>query len=158
MVSIKFGKLALSRYWQSLNLHVCNNLYWRIFNWLSLPNSSSHQIKNLTKVFHYTVLQPSQLQFTLNVVMVIHLLLCINYATHFIHACMYRNVYAKNSTGVSHMCIGCDGCNYGFFCGHYIMISQRWRESGDRNNRNLITMFDLELKENVAYITLRPTA
>ena len=46
----------------------------------------------------------------------------------------------------------------GVVCGHY--LSQRWRESADRNKKleSHNTVSDLELKENVAYITLRPTA
>ena len=48
----------------------------------------------------------------------------------------------------------------GVICGHY--ISHRWRESADRNKQskshNTVTDRDLELKENVAYITLYPTA
>ena len=49
----------------------------------------------------------------------------------------------------------------GFVCGHY--FNQRWRESADKNkqpesqNNPKIVESDLELKENVAYITLRPT-
>ena len=50
----------------------------------------------------------------------------------------------------------------GIVCGHY--LSQSWRSSADRskqpeshqiNPENIVS--DLELKENVAYITLRPT-
>ena len=46
----------------------------------------------------------------------------------------------------------------GFFCGHY--LSQRWRKSADRNKQSKSHNMepDLELKENVAYITLHPTA
>ena len=46
----------------------------------------------------------------------------------------------------------------GVVCGHY--LSQRWRESADRNKKleSHSTVSDLELKENAAYITLRPTA
>ena len=48
----------------------------------------------------------------------------------------------------------------GFVCGHY--FSQRWRKSADKNKRSAsqnpkIMESDLELKENVAYITVRPT-
>ena len=46
----------------------------------------------------------------------------------------------------------------GVVCGLY--LSQRWRESADRNKKpeSHNAESDLELKENVAYITLRPTA
>ena len=45
----------------------------------------------------------------------------------------------------------------GFVCGHY--FSQRWRRSADKNEQQVSnpTESDLELKENVAYITVRPT-
>ena len=45
----------------------------------------------------------------------------------------------------------------GFVCGHY--FSQRWRESADKSNQQQMpknTESDLDLKENVAYITVRP--
>ena len=49
----------------------------------------------------------------------------------------------------------------GIVCGHY--LCQRWRASADRNKQPEShqinpenTVSDLDLKENVAYITLRP--
>ena len=47
----------------------------------------------------------------------------------------------------------------GFVCGH--CISQRWRKSAQKNNNSpsnptIEPGEDLELKENVAYITIRP--
>ena len=65
LASIKFGKLALRRYWQNLNLviwilsvigthaiiYIGKFLIWR-----PLPNSPNRQIKNLAKVSRYTVL------------------------------------------------------------------------------------------------------
>ena len=70
LVSIKFGKLALSRYWWIFNLaiwilsaigmhaiiHIGEFLIWR-----SLPNLSNRQIKYLAKVFRYTVYWTSPL-------------------------------------------------------------------------------------------------
>ena len=48
----------------------------------------------------------------------------------------------------------------GFVCGHY--FSQRWRRSVDKNKQSAsqntkIMESELELKENVAYITVHPT-
>ena len=48
----------------------------------------------------------------------------------------------------------------GYVCGHY--SSQRLRQSADKNKQSgsqnpKIMESDLELKENVAYITVRPT-
>ena len=48
----------------------------------------------------------------------------------------------------------------GFVCGHY--FSQRLRKSADKNKQSAsqnhkIMELDLELKENMAYITVRPT-
>ena len=46
----------------------------------------------------------------------------------------------------------------GVACGHY--LSRRWRQSANKNKQpeshNIES--DLELKQNVAYITLHPTA
>ena len=64
LVSIKFGKVALSWYWWNLNLAIWMfsvigthtlSLNWRVLIRQSLPNSLNHQIKNLTKVSRYTV-------------------------------------------------------------------------------------------------------
>ena len=48
----------------------------------------------------------------------------------------------------------------GFVCCHY--FSQKWRKSADMNKQSAsqnpkIMESDLDLKDNVAYITLRPT-
>ena len=46
----------------------------------------------------------------------------------------------------------------GFVCGHY--FNQRWRESANKSKQQVTnpknTESDLELKENVAYITVHP--
>ena len=65
MASIKFGKLALRKYWQNLNLaiwilsaigaHAIIYIGEFFLIWRPLPNSPNRLIKNLAKVSRYTV-------------------------------------------------------------------------------------------------------
>ena len=64
LASIKFGELALSRYWWNLNLVIwilgAIGMHAIVYIgefliWWPLLNSLNHQIKNLTKVSRYTV-------------------------------------------------------------------------------------------------------
>ena len=64
LASIKFGELALSRYWRDLNLAIwilstigARAIIYigKFLIWQPLPNSPNRQIKNLAKVSRYMV-------------------------------------------------------------------------------------------------------